>query len=265
MPQPVVILPTSKVMAGLVELCGGDPVAWEYATKQLLDKLDQAGITDKPDAQKVYGKFVACHAAAVARSEYNTVENAVNNPSFEAKDPSQVTEVQGEQAAQDLHDMLDADQQVNIIIAVSHMAQLLRGYQSDGKQLSEEEGKPFDQLMNEFLVKNGYVSSGGDEHGSNIFQCEDGQVKKDAQGRGIKADPVLVKQLLEEKLPAFMKEKKLNVEVKGVNHPSTPKAAQQQETTATQEGPASETSQKQKQEQVAESQESTTPGSKGGN
>jgi len=94
---------------------------------------------------------------------------------------------------QQVHDDLRLD------IAVSDIAQLLRGYSTDGVPLEGDLLLALDRLFNAWLANNDMISKG-----STIYVCDEhGEIKMDARGQPVKVQAERVRQLIDDQVEGF--------------------------------------------------------------
>lgn len=102
-----------------------------------------------------------------------------------------------EEAAHKAIDLINGN--LRLDIAINNVSQLLRGYSVDGKALDANVVDSLDKLFNAWLSEKGVISKG-----STLYEAtEHGEIKKDSQGKEIKADAERIKSLLNDKDEGF--------------------------------------------------------------
>lgn len=102
-----------------------------------------------------------------------------------------------EEAARNISGLING--RLRLDIAINGVAQLLRGYSVDGKPIDAQTVDQLDKLFNAWLAENGWISKGSTIYESSL----DGEIKKDSQGKEVKADSEKVKNLLNDKEEGF--------------------------------------------------------------
>ncbi|MBA2656722.1 MAG: hypothetical protein H0U70_07005 [Tatlockia sp.] len=94
--------------------------------------------------------------------------------------------------------------QVNVDYALSDSTQLVRAYSEDNQELTSDSGQALDKLLSSFLTKNNLFVEVS-EQGTFIYENDgEGNIRLDKNNK-IKADPEVVKDLIQDKNKGFQR------------------------------------------------------------
>lgn len=126
------------------------------------------------------------------------------------------------------------DKTIIFDFAVGDHAEILRGYSSNGAELSNEESGALDKLFNAWLAEKNMITKDGI-----IYEAtDDGKIKQDAKGQDKRADADRLRQLITDKKEGFnqyIQSKNSAISINAVRHDHPEKAAEKKKEAATQE------------------------------
>lgn len=177
-----------------IKKCFDFPESADYLLPRLIEKLESVGLLAKAQdlVQKV-SEFVGVVLkqrslrgdpwSADPACERTDFQNLQNNLAMEA---------------QKLLTSAISDP-VKMDFALSDMSQFLRGYSVNGNPLDPELLDPCDKLFNAWLAENNLLS----KHGQIYETMDNGEIRKDAKGMPITADPDKIRTLLNNPAKSF--------------------------------------------------------------
>ena len=189
------------------------PEAAEHLHEVLRQRLKQEKVLEKSgpllDAVQKYAEYVRFKHENPGKAWSGDIQS-VQMTDFE-KWQTELARISGSEIVE-LNVLLD--------FAVSDKSEFIRGYSSEGQPLQKASGAAMDVLFNAWLAGQQMISKDGVLYES----TEKGEIKKDANGQPVKADPEVIKKLLSDEMkgfPNYAEQRKEGVKVTAQGHPYT--------------------------------------------